>query len=423
MAGGLSPITNPWLANFLQNASLQGTLTPEGVLSQQQAQQQQMLDQLAQQSAQAAQAQQQAGQDYQQAAQAAPPQVNPLERFGETLSGNLASVIGQNPAYGQRANQRLTGKQDDLMRARTENLMSLRDIYDQRARAAEHLGDVTTAEKFRQNSERMSLTLQKMQDKAALDQALAKTKNEETPQQKFDREQAGRVALENLRSKNDRANAAAKTVGAGNELSGSLESAKRTDVKGNGYVDLSEWPAKERPAVMQAAQAKGLLALRGDEAKSLQSIDHAVLNIQDVTDAIKAMKPATDFLGRPKQIARVKWAEITQNNPDIAAYPALQLAAINNLLAQIPPGHGFRAAEAEIRRSLENDFPKATDTFPVAMRRINHQLHMIENLRNTITVRDRSKLARPANGPATPSAPQPTDADREYVKTLLGGKK
>jgi len=385
-------------------ASLDGTLqggydpAQAQILLQMQAIAQQQQDALAASTQAAQQGASQAAQAYQQAA--AQPAPGPdMAQFLTMLGGNTASVLGGTPSYRENAQQVVQRSRAEQLKQRADNLQALQDVALQKAQAAQRAGDLETEHKFRSQIETLGKQLDVLQTNhkiTAADEAL-------------DKRLKAQADLQAQRDAKAAERQAAKEKAAGTASPDDVAAQARTDIKGNKYVDISEWPAKERPGVMAAASKAGLLALRADEAKTLQGIDHAIQNIEDVKTAVSGFA-AKDFLGRPQQLARVTWAKVSQSDPAIASYPALQLAAINNVLAQVPPGHGFRLNEAEIKRSLANDLPKDTDSWPVAQRKIEHQQKMIENLRNTIVVRDRSTLAGGSSAPAsrTASTPAPT---------------
>lgn len=141
MALGLPPVPYP--------ISLQGTMSGEDILSQQERLAQEY-QQMLMQNAQAAAGQaQQAQQQYQQAAAQPAPQLNPADVFVPTLLSNIASVISRDPGFRQRAQQGMEQKQSDLLRARQENLLALRDVYSQKADEARRANDLEGQERFR----------------------------------------------------------------------------------------------------------------------------------------------------------------------------------------------------------------------------------------------------------------------------------
>lgn len=76
-------------------------------------------------------------------AQEAPlPEVAPEERFASTLVGNVASVIGQNPAYREGAQEDLKTKHGLLLKQRDETLSRLENAYKLKAGRAEKIGDI-----------------------------------------------------------------------------------------------------------------------------------------------------------------------------------------------------------------------------------------------------------------------------------------
>lgn len=137
-------------------AGLEGTLTGQGVLDLAEAERQRRAAELDAQVRAAAMSSQQAGSAYQQAAAAPPPQLNPLEQFAPLLLAGISSVLQGSEAPKERAHAGIREKQQELLRARSDNLASLRAIFEQRAKRAEEMGSAADAEKFRTKMELLS---------------------------------------------------------------------------------------------------------------------------------------------------------------------------------------------------------------------------------------------------------------------------
>lgn len=153
-------------------ASLDGTLNGMDAQSQADAMAQLLQQQLAAQSAQAAEAANQAGQQYQQAAAAPPPDLSPLAALLPQLAGNFASVIGRNPEYATNAREDIKSQRQQLLKNRADNIQAMRDIFSQKAEAAQKAGDLETAEKARLKLEQLSNLHQQILDKQRHDYAM-----------------------------------------------------------------------------------------------------------------------------------------------------------------------------------------------------------------------------------------------------------
>lgn len=127
-----------------QPVSLPGTLQGQQASTPDAAQQQlqQAILAAAVQHASEAQAQaSQAGQAYGQAAAAPAPDISPAALFGSTLLGNIASVLGKSPDYSNQVQEQITAERKNLLEARSTNLQSLRDKFNESAQAARQLGN------------------------------------------------------------------------------------------------------------------------------------------------------------------------------------------------------------------------------------------------------------------------------------------
>jgi len=176
----VSPITGQSLMGTLSGLNPQ-TLS-EALIEQQRSE-------LASNVARALEEAQGAGQEYQEAAAAPPPQLAPGAEFLPALFGNIASVLAQTPEYRQRAQEGIQQQKAMLLQTRAQNLQALRDVYQQKAEAAQRLGDMETQEKARVKHEQISklydqiLDSQRQQGALELERERQKGRKEETSQE------------------------------------------------------------------------------------------------------------------------------------------------------------------------------------------------------------------------------------------------
>jgi hypothetical protein len=147
-------------ASLASLASLQGTLSSGDILSLSEALNQRAMAEAQRRTAQATQEASQAGQAYGQAAAAPMQTPDALAQMLPLLTGNIASVIAQDPSFAKRGAEEVGQRRADLARTRADNLIALKDNYDKKAILAAHLGDQETEMDMRQRSEQLSKTLQ-----------------------------------------------------------------------------------------------------------------------------------------------------------------------------------------------------------------------------------------------------------------------
>lgn len=182
---------------MIDPALLVGTLSGMNVTPPGQAQEDMLLRALAERTSALAQDAQGAQQQYQQLASAPPPMLGGLDVFVPTLLSNIASVIARDPGYRERNQQNLGMERQSLLQSRAQNLQSLRDIYAQKAEAAQRSGDIEATEKFRLQHEKMSkLQEQVMETLKGQMQTLrdAEGRKFTAEQNQLDRENALRIA-------------------------------------------------------------------------------------------------------------------------------------------------------------------------------------------------------------------------------------
>lgn len=141
---------------MLAPASLNGTIQGMDPLTLAQALESQLQQELAAQTQQKTQAAQQAGQEYQQAASAPAPQLGPFEQLIPALFGNVASVLAQNPVFGERGQEQIQQSRADMLKRRADSLAALKDNYENQAREAQKAGDLEREATLRTKFESIS---------------------------------------------------------------------------------------------------------------------------------------------------------------------------------------------------------------------------------------------------------------------------
>ena len=222
-------------------ATLQNTLTPEGVLSYMERQGQLQQKQLADTTRQATQEAQSASQDYMQATQQPVPEPDALAQFVPSLLGNIASVISQNPSYREQAQKDIHEKRQDLRQKRADNLLALKDMWDTKARLASSAGDREAEIKARQTSEQLSKTIDVMLE----NQREAHGLGLENLRHKHELEQIG------ARGRQDRLTQAGK-LGLGTGPAGSPVVDNWVKLLTTGQATLSQVPNNIRTPVVNA---------------------------------------------------------------------------------------------------------------------------------------------------------------------------
>ncbi len=188
-----------------------------------------------------------------------------------------------------------------------------------------------------------------------------------------------------------------------------VSGAYNTDMKGNKYFDTSRVGAKNRDAATAYALSQGITPVSTTQAAALSRIDDAEMNVRNVMSQVKQFAPK-DAFGRPVQVLKLKWDQLTQANPVVAGYQANAISAINTLQALAAgAGSGLRINKAEIDRAIASDQPVIGDTIATASQKYANVLAMLEHARAVIVTRDRSTLeggvnATDANAPKSTAA-------------------
>jgi hypothetical protein len=299
------------------SASLQGTLTPQGLLSAAEAEQKRLE---AEQAARAASLSQGAGYAagaFQQAAAAPTPQLDPMAVLIRSLGGNLASIIGETPRYANNAQADLSAQKDELLARRAQNLAALKDNYDRQAAAAQSAGDLLAEAKLRKSAESVSKAWQAIHDEAAFKQAnsLADKNNTASASEgALDRASRERIAA-----------LAASRASSG----GGVESMTPEEIEGlsrqvvSGEIEITALPNRKgndvRTVVLKNINDTGRVILKPKARDTMQVLSAA----EGILDELSAMSAninvgnsGTRWLSGSKAAAE----GAIQSRPDVAVY-------------------------------------------------------------------------------------------------------
>ena len=377
------------MANGL--GSLGGTLTGDQLLTEMERLRREREAQLSASSQAAAEQAGQAQQTYQQAAGQPPPQPAPGDLFAQTLLGNLASVISQNPQYQQNVQTQRQTKQSDLLKARQDNLQSLRDVYMTKAKQAEEAADLEGTEKYRSKIDVLTRQIDILGQRQTNALALEEAKHR------------NRLAEITTRAEQTR------QAGGGGEFN----PADYVDTSESGvpFIDLSKIPSiKQRQEASDYARQNKIRPIGEREKSALDLVRDARSNIQSISDVVSTFLPGTPQERVLKGPANLL-ASQTQSNPDISSFQAYRTAAIQIIQALAGLGKGLRINQAEINAALKNDIPTITDTLPTAQKKLGVLLGMLGHVETAVLGQSPS----PEN--STPRS-KATQADVDYVRSL-----
>jgi hypothetical protein len=352
----------------------------------------------------AADAASQAGQRYQQAAQTPVPQVNPLQQSLESSLGNAASVLSHNPGYAQNARDRLQAQQQQLVQARIDNLTSLRDTYDQKARAAEQLGNTEMAGELRLKQEQLGKTLQALYD--IQHQGLIEERQTGVQQLKGQQQQGQIAARGAQQRETNAALEAGKNYRAGLTATGglglqaaepgnipqALQGLITTTRGGQKVLDMSKVPPKQRGMANAVAAANGLIVAGPQEMQALQNIQSTRLTMDKVFNQVQDLLPK-DWQDRIQQTPGITMAQLLQTDPVRGAFRAWREQAIKQVRAVAGPGSNYRLTQAQIELAIKNDIPQLNDTWDTARQRLKNLSDMLDSSEEPILSRDWRQLS------------------------------
>lgn len=380
----------PELQRLLQDpavlASLQNTLTPAGLLTQSEAENARVQADLSARTKAATEAAATAGTAYQSAAAAPPPQLDPLAQSLPMLFGNVASVLSQDKSYSQRAHENIKGAQDDLIRARMDNLTALKDSFDKKAQAAESVGNLEVAENSRMKSEQLAKTLQVLLQQKSADEAAARLATQEKGDTERTRmNNATQIEVARINAESRMAQSAKDTVDFLDTLVEEIPS-----VAGGGnlkYVNLTnvQTDKKVKNQAISYAKMLGIPALDKNTVDRFNTVKEVYSSMDDIGAAMSQFLPKTEGMDfgrtaatRAKSAGKNIIAERLQTNADIAAFNSTSIVGIRAIQALAAgAGSGFRLNEAEVRM-MQARWPKITDTYEKAAKNLEWERDFLD---------------------------------------------
>ena len=400
--------------------SLGGTLTGDQLLTEMEKLQREREAQLAAASQQAAQGAGQAQEAYQQAAAAPAPELAPGDLFAQTLLGNLASVISQNPQYQQNAQQERQASQSQLIKARQDNLTSLRDVYTQKVKQAEEAADLESTEKYRNKIESITKNIDDLRAK-----------------------HGNALALEESKHRNRMEEIAARGATGGGGMGGGglvdpkaiYEGIKRGDIapegtnlgRGGTWAAVQSLAAKDqfplakqqqtwRALTRHYASQNGTIQLRLRQAA--ENASGSLQAAREFSDSLQGLVPR----GRVTALNRATLAAVRNGafgNEAAAAAQQLegQIVALQSELANVyqgggvPTDHAREMAEAIINVNMSP--ARLNAAMNLAERDINIRKNAIDQVQAMTPVQG-------AMGPIAPAPSETTDQVKIRVKNPKG---
>jgi len=364
-------------ASLASLASLQGTLSSGDILSLSEALNQRAMAEAQRRTAQATQEASQAGQAFQQAAADPVQTPDALASMLPLLTGNIASVIAQDPSFAKRGAEEVGKRREDLARTRSDNLIALKDNYDKKALLAAHLGDNETEMDMRQRSEQLSKTLE----------VLLANQHEAAAKENIGLQQAGRMKQIEAQGANQ---VKAAAVRANATETPDLSDFTNVRTMGDGskvaYLDPEEMKnltPKAKQALTIAARKSGVVVPSAQHKDATDLIDTVRGDIQNVRDNYIPLLPTGSGLKRTAQ-GLMKQGEAFLQTPGegskLAAYPAIRTAAIKTIQAIASLGKGLRINQAEINAAMNFDYPRITDNQETAQNKLDILSTMLDHV-------------------------------------------
>jgi len=382
------PMVDPAVLQSLLGTLMQGQISG---LSQADLEQQQAA--LHGQVQQAAEASNQATQQYQQAA-SAPPGPSPTN-FYDQLLGNTASVLSGNQNYQQQAQNRLQQHIQEIDKGRMANLMALKDQAEQKAQAAEKLGNAEVAAKSRMSVEQYNSKMKLIAQgwKQAQDEKNLDTKGQQASDLENQR-QGGRMDLEKLRQQGRESLAQFReslSVDVSPADAAKFEANSITTWNGRRVVDIDLFTGKAKERIAQWAAENGAVMAKHDQMKVLQDIQGARANTDKIIQSIgpKLSKSAAE---RFTTGLANRFSRIFQTTPELGGYQTWRGSAIRALRAAAGSG-GLRLNQAEINLAVKNDIPDEMDTYDTAMQKLSNLTDMLDSAEDPLTTSDWRPLA------------------------------
>ncbi len=352
-------------------ASLQNTLSPAGVLTRFQADVLAREQELAALTAAAQQASQGATQAYQGAASAPVEDISPLDEGLNSLLGNIAATIAQDPSFRERAQEDTRTKRKNLMQKRLDNLAALRDNHLRMAEAAKQAGDYEREQKDRMKFESLSKTY----DLVSRNQDMNAATERQTAGFAHDKEMEGMRSsseLANIRARGAEDRSTLGTRLGGGTAGGGGESVENwRNMVATGQAQMSQIPLNMRTAVVNSLAQNNDLVLPTKVRDTINSLSGAEGVLGEVGNLVAAVNTAESGgpLGLRRQVHGLvsQGKGFAQSDVDDATYDS----TIEGFLAK------FSRMTGEVGVLTEQDvgrarrlLPKRNDIRPVATRKL-----------------------------------------------------
>lgn len=328
---------------------LSGTLSADDILSQAEALRKEQEAMLAQRTAAATQAAQQAQSQFQQASEQPPADINPTDAFVQTLLGNLASTIGGEPSYREKAQENLKLSRVSLIQQRKANLEALQGAAERSAKAAQEAGDHEQEVKIRSQIE-------------SRNRALDQLNQEENRRQRMD------IARMNAENK----------VGA-QENDDDIATIAESIL--SGQSDLTAYPIRLRSRIVRymADTGQKMTPKKVREAKAMLG---PALGVLDEIEGLSSLVNTSKGVKRFGAGIGATIGAITQNNPEAQA---LQNAR-RGFLASIARAAGEKGVltEQDVSRA-QALLPSLFDTREVAQNKIKRLRSFLSSIEERAT--------------------------------------
>lgn len=393
---------------------LVNTLSGMNVQSPADAQEQELLRALSARTQMAAQEAQGAQQQYQSLAGQAPPQLGALEAFVPTLAANIASVIARDPSYRERNQQNLGQQRQALLQSRAQNLQSLRDIYAQKAEAAQRSGDMEATEKFRLQHEKISKTWEQVMEQ----QKLAGQMERDAADREHD------FALEAFRQRGRLNEIAAKPVAAGAKGTPEREMAVAAWAKAldDGTEKTTSIPFDTRNEVKAYMEANGLRITPQKVRDAMNELSSAETVVDEIANLSALVNTSGPGLGIYMQEAKNRFGAALETDSPAAMMNVLRNGMAGNLARAI-------SAERGVLTDLDRKF--ATEMVPTLRNSAEVAQEKIATLRRFIAAKKErarryytspsSALDGPTQKPKPPSNVIMVSADgKQRISTPVG---
>jgi len=346
-------------ASLASLASLQGTLSSGDILSLSEALNQRAMAEAQRRTAQATQEASQAGQAFQQAAAAPVQTPDALASMLPLLTGNIASVIAQDPSFAKRGAEEVGKRREDLARTRADNLVALKDNYDKKALLAAHLGDNETEMDMRQRSEQLSKTLE----------VLLQGEHERSAKENIGLQHQNRMAEIAAQGAQERTTQKEKPAPRVPLEDQPVDFNKfvKTSYGGRKYLVPGDMTGNVANKLRIQAAAAGIPVPDKASVAGVTDVGRAQLDLDKLEKDVLSLVPR-DPQGRILGAANRKISQLAQTDPARAAFRVWADAAIPVLRATAG-SKNLRITQEQVRLAISN-LPTANDTWSTVEKKL-----------------------------------------------------